>query len=176
MNFGRAGACAMTTCGAIYSKLPHYKAALSSHPHIVIIEFGTNDVLNSKYNEKLFIKDYIDIINAFKALSSRPSIYINTPNPYYCDPKEDSVLFEKANTYLPSMIRKIRDITGVTLIDLFPLLGGYNLLYKDGMNEDQVHPNDLGYTSIAHEVAFQIAEHENFTLIHHHKYKVDHNR
>ena len=166
-----------------YKQFEVYKQAMNSQPHIVVIEFGTNDILNDKYDENLFITDYLSLINGFKNLASKPTIYINIPNPYYLNisesynknnPKYKSVLtaFNKANIQLPIVIKKIALLTNSIIIDLFNLLGGINLLKPDTMHPDLLHPRDLGYNSIAHEIAFNIAKHENFEFINH---KHEHN-
>ena len=36
---------------------------------------------------------------------------------------------------------------------------------RDLFTEDNVHPNDLGYTSLAHTVAFVLSQNENFEFI-----------
>ena len=178
MNFGRDGASIMKVGDLSYWSLPHLSVALRSHPHIVIIQFGTNDISSEHYwDEKSFIRDYIELINKFKNLKSEPTVYLNIPEPVYEDfwksenPKqieEVGRFIHAVNVKLPTIIRKIALSTNSTIIDLLEVMGGVHLEAKEAINEDNIHPNDFGYTKIAHEIAFVISNNENFTILHHH--------
>ena len=178
MNFGRDSASIMKLGGLSYWFLPQLSAALSSHPHIVIIQFGTNDISSEHYwDESNFIHDYIELINKFKNLKSEPTVYLSIPGPVYSpdtlsedlEQRENQRRFVSAvSTKLPIIIRKIALSTNSTIIDLLEVMGGVDLKAKEAMTEDNVHPNDFGYTKIAHEIAFVISNNENFTVLHHH--------
>ena len=178
MNFGRDGASIMKVGDLSYWSLPHLSVALRSHPHIVIIQFGTNDISSEHYwDEKSFIRDYIELINKFKNLKSEPTVYLSIPGPVYSadtlsedlEQSENSRRFISAvSTKLPTIIRKIALSTNSTIIDLLEVMGGVHLKAREAMTEDNIHPNDFGYTKIAHEIAFVISNNENFTVLHHH--------
>ena len=178
MNFGRDGTSAMKIAGYSYWISPHLSAALKSYPHIVIIEFGTNDMMSGNFwNEKDFIHDYTELINKFKKLKSEPTVYLSIPGPVYNDISKcetpDQIeqigrFIKGVNVELPIILRKIALSTNSTIIDLFKVMGGVHLKARDAMNVDNLHPNDFGYTKIAHEIAFIISNTENFTVLHHH--------
>jgi acyl-CoA thioesterase I len=163
INFGVSGMCVSKHSGARnYWNLPQYHLAMGSHPHIVVIQFGTNDVLNDYWDEEKYRKDYTDMIIRFKNLSSKPTVYVNIPSPVYF---EDSAL-NRVNTILPGIVRDIAKKAGdLVVIDLFELMGGKSRSRNEAMNKDGLHANDLGYTAIAHYIANTIANHEHFMPI-----------
>jgi hypothetical protein len=67
-----------------YWGTPELQLALSSHPHIVVVQFGTNDVaVEEEWDEDAFRRDYGDLLAAFMRLPSRPSVYVCVPPPLY---------------------------------------------------------------------------------------------
>ena len=162
-----------------YWGTPELQLALSSHPHIVVVQFGTNDVaVEEEWDEDAFRRDYGDLLAAFTRLPSRPSIYVCVPPPLYetdegCDgdgkdeDKPRRCWFKPMlNTVLPDIVRDIARKAGATaVIDNLAALGGPELARPDAVNGDLLHPTDLGYLAIAHEVAYTISLHENFMPI-----------
>jgi lysophospholipase L1-like esterase len=172
LNFGASGAEVTRKSSYPYWVLDEYEGALSSHPHIVVIQFGTNDFFRmdkKKYNDAKFVSNYVELIHNFQVLVSKPTVYINTPSPFYADKSKNAheeYYNRMLNIELPSVTRRIADLTGAILIDNFEAFGGLKYLNKPGtMKDDKVHPNNLGYTIMAHNIASVIISHENFTLI-----------
>jgi lysophospholipase L1-like esterase len=166
-------------CDPDYRETKQYATVMCSQPHIVIVQFGTNDAHTGCWDEKAFIADYIELISKFKALSSQPTVYINIPTALY-NAQDDIVKSDEAeeqnrirtndfitriNVQLPTIIRKIAALTNSTVIDLSTAMGGTQLRRRDAYDADNMHLNDLGYLGVAHEIAFTLAEHENFSLI-----------
>lgn len=170
MNFGRDSASLKKGDDLNYRTQPAYRAAIRSYPHIVVIQFGTNDAMTENlWNETNFTDNYLELINDFKKLSSQPTIYLNIPGPIYSNrSNSDEKFIDIINIDLPIVIRKIAALSDSTVIDLYNVLGGAELKYPETMSDDDVHPNDYGYIKIAHEVAFTISNNENFTILHHH--------
>jgi acyl-CoA thioesterase I len=147
--------------------------ALESHPHIVILQFGTNDCVKHVWDEDAFRADYKEMIRNFQSLPSKPRVYMGIPPPLYesNEPCTDPVYDLRCdfkymiNYVLPSVLRGIATETNVTLIDNFDALGGEQLTRPDTVISDHLHPNDLGYLAMAHEVAYQLSVHENFSQI-----------
>jgi lysophospholipase L1-like esterase len=79
-------------------------------------------------------------------------VYVAIPPPYYGVGKEEG--FKKnVNVALPAAIRALVDkIDGVRLIDNQAALGGRALARPHTFTSDGVHPNDIGYFAIAHQV------------------------
>jgi acyl-CoA thioesterase I len=147
-----------------YWSTPHFHLAMQSHPHIVVVQFGTNDVLEGIWDEGKYRRDYLEMIEGFKRLPSKPTVYIAVPSPVYFE--EPGQGLDRVNTILPDIVRDIaKQAGGLVVIDNFELLGGAALSRPEAMNADQLHANDLGYTAIAHLVAYTIATHEHFMPI-----------
>lgn len=140
---------------------------MKSHPHVVILQFGTNDVLHGGWNEEAFVINYSELISKFRGLVSKPTVYLITPPPVQCSEKEEKSC-ENAmtwNTALSNAIQKVITKNNIIVIDAFSAMGGKELKRKDLFTEDNLHPNDLGYTSLAHTVAFVLSQNENFEFI-----------
>ena len=158
---------------------PEMQLALSSHPHIVVVQFGTNDVaVEEDWDESAFRRDYEDLLATFKRLPSRPSVYVCVPPPLYetddgCDGNakpEDQPrrcwFKPMLNTVLPGIIREIARAAGATaVVDNLAALGGAGLARPDAINGDLLHPTDLGYLAMAHEVGYAVSQHEHFAPI-----------
>jgi lysophospholipase L1-like esterase len=180
LNFGCSATCVIKGCAdRDYRRTKQYATVMSSQPHIVIVQFGTNDADAGCWDEKAFIADYSELISKFKALSSQPTVYMNIPTAVYFA-RDDIVKSDEAeeqnrirtndfitriNVQLPTVIRKIAAVTNSTVIDLLTAMGGAQLRRRDAFDADNMHLNDLGYLGVAHEIAFTLAEHENFSLI-----------
>ena len=168
-----------------YQKYSEYREAVQSKPHIVIIQFGTNDAMHPAWDEAAFVHAYVTFIKQFKALETCPSIYLIVPEAYYesieknsdSDSDSDSdpdpnpnekagVIFrQRINSILPKLIRKIASMTNSVLIDGFSIMGGDGFTRRDAYEPDNVHLNDLGYVGIAHGIAESLAVHEKFYFI-----------
>lgn len=140
---------------------------MNSNPNIVIIQFGTNDILGLEWNKMKFINDYVKLINQFKKLNNNPKIFINIPNPYYLnlnvnkneeDKNEKEIMFNNIGIILPHIINKIGKISNSTVINLFHELGDEDLSHPELITEDLIHPNDLGYDKIANTIGSAISE------------------
>ena len=174
--------CVIKGCGKgerDYRRRRQYATAMSSLPHIVIVQFGTNDVSSPCWDEKVFIEDYCELISKFKALPSQPTVYINIPTAVYfsqadtvqgdeaeqqSSTRSDNII-SRVNVLLPTIVRKVAALTNSTVIDLFTAMGGGKLKRRDAFDADNVHLNDLGYLGVAHEIAYTLSEHEDFTFI-----------
>jgi acyl-CoA thioesterase-1 len=83
-NFGVSGTTLMTHVGNAYQKTPMFQQALASSADVVVIMLGTNDSKAANWPKKdFFIGDYKDLIEKFKALASKPRIFI-MKSPYVC--------------------------------------------------------------------------------------------
>ena len=156
-----------------YWETSHLQVALQSHPHIVILQFGSNDCVRHVWDEDAFRRDYKEMIRKFQSLESKPRVYMCIPPPLYESnaPCEDPVYDLRCefkhmiNYVLPSVLRGIAIESNVTLINNFDALGGEMLTRPDTIIMDHLHPNDLGYLAMAHEVAYELSVHENFSQI-----------
>jgi acyl-CoA thioesterase I len=121
------------------------KQALAFNPDIVTIKLGTNDTKSQNWDAHggEFKKDYLSMIDTFKALTTKPDIFLVLPVPVF-----------KANNYgirdsvLKKIIVVIKEIgteRQLPIIDANTPLLGFSRYFSDG-----VHPNGAGSDSIAH--------------------------
>ncbi|MFH0760033.1 MAG: GDSL-type esterase/lipase family protein [Bacteroidota bacterium] len=146
-NFGVSGATLLKKGDYPYWQRTEYKAALEFNPDIVIIKLGTNDskLQNWKFADE-FIGDYTDLIDTFKALSSKPRILVALPVPVFVPEKwgiRDSVVRDQI---IPK-IKQVAKATKSQYIDLYtPLLDAKSAF------PDDVHPNAIGASMMVEEI------------------------
>lgn len=135
-NFGVGGATLLRQGDRPYWRQDAYKQALAFMPDAVIIKLGTNDSKpqNWAYKDQ-FIRDYVALINSFKALGSH--IWICLPVPAF--PARWGISDEVIRQETIPMLRTIAQQTEVPVIDLYQPLTGRADLFPD-----QIHPNAEG--------------------------------
>ncbi|WP_277620156.1 GDSL-type esterase/lipase family protein [Listeria cornellensis] len=80
MNFGNSGKTLLENGNDPYIKTSEYTNSLGSNPDAVIIQLGTNDAKPTNYSKiNNYIDDYLKLINKYKALNTKPIIYISIP-------------------------------------------------------------------------------------------------
>ena len=145
-NFGKSGSALLKTSKGDYWTESVYEKALLWNPDVVIIELGTNDSKAGNWVYKSrFYTDYVDFINSFKNLPSKPKIYICYPLPAYenrYDIQEEVIKKE-----IIPIIKQVAKETNTTFIDLYTPFYGKKELLPDG-----VHPNAAGAKYMAQEV------------------------
>jgi acyl-CoA thioesterase I len=167
-NYGQGGMCALKLAGKFsYWTTPTFLMALNSEPNIVILMFGTNDAKKYRWNEIEFKKDYISMIRKFRQLPSNPTIFISIPPPLYSTVGIYGMNATVINEELPRIIPEIASECNVKVIDNFNALGGSALNFTEAyiINKrkpaetkpnDMCHLSDLGYSTIAHNVALTL--------------------
>jgi acyl-CoA thioesterase I len=145
-NFGKNGATLLSRGDRPYIESGQYADALEFKPDIVIIMLGTNDSKpqNKQYRDE-FLKDYLELINSFQSLESKPLICLCYPVPsfggfYRID---DNVLL---NEIIP-VVETVAERSGVPVIDLYSVLSSRGDLFPDS-----VHPDREGALIIAGKV------------------------
>lgn len=153
VNFGVSGATLLKTGDLSYWKQNELDSALHYNPDIVIIMLGSNDSKpwNWEHNES-FSSDYIELINKFKTLESEPEIYVCYPPPAF-KPRWsicDSVI---RGGIIP-IISEIAMLEDLKVIDMYVPFEGKEILFPD-----YIHPDSLGASMIATQVASIINTH-----------------
>lgn len=146
-NFGVSGATLLTRGDKPYIRETAYTNALASEPDIVIIKLGTNDSKpqNWAYKDQ-YISDYCALIDAFRALPSRPVVWICKPVPaFYVNFSISPTVIH--DEILP-MIDEIAALRGTPVFDLYTALADYANLFPDG-----IHPNAEGAGLMAQHIA-----------------------
>lgn len=165
-NFGVSGATLVKngtdTAGAVkgYIKLSAYTGSIAYNPDKVIIMLGTNDskALNWNAYKASFKQDYIDLINSYKALPSKPTIYINLSPKCYGTNVYGIIPENLENEILP-LTREVAAETGCQLIDVYSAT-----LNMSASFTDLVHPSDgIARGAIAKAVYDNITPKAQFT-------------
>lgn len=142
-NFGISGSTLLKNGDRPYWKQKAFNEAKEFIPDVVIIKLGTNDTKpqNWKYKDE-FVSDYIEMINEFNALSSKPYIFICFPVPAYpgywgiCD-----------STIRIGVIPKVKEVASkanVKIINLYKPLSNHAAWFPD-----KIHPNADGAAEMA---------------------------
>lgn len=121
---------------------------LKSNPDVVVIMLGTNDSRQLTWDKfgSDFVSDYTGIIQAFKALSSHPKIWICCPTPMF--PGQWNLSEELLTSKTIPAIQQVAKNNDVPLIDLHTPFLGQKADFKD-----TVHPDAKAARHIADLVA-----------------------
>lgn len=145
-NFGVGGRTLLNKGDRPYMNEKAYQDALAFNPHIVIIKLGTNDSKSFNWKHKVdFKKDLQIMIDAFKALPTRPQIYLCYPSKAYQtgDNINDNIISKE----IIPMIKKVARKNKLPVIDLYTAMDGVPELFPD-----KVHPNEEGAKRMAKTV------------------------
>lgn len=158
-----------------YWDTPEYKLALKQNSEIIIIMLGTNDAAQKNiWSEKLFKKDYIDLIKTFQSLPSKPTLYLCIPPPHFSSHHllHSSDFTKNVNLILPILIPTIANECNVEIINNFDLFEGKDMHIADKQIEllskysnDGIHLNDKGYLKMANNIANKIISNMNHTHV-----------
>lgn len=137
-NFGNSGCTLLKQGDRPYWIQKTFEEAKSMNPDVVIIKLGTNDTKphNWKYKDE-FIADYSALIKEFKALPSKPVVFICLPVPVY--PERWGINDSTVLTGLIPFVKKIGKLNHVQVIDLYKPLSNHAEWFPD-----KVHPNATG--------------------------------
>lgn len=147
-NFGVGGTTVTLDSLSPYMNTTAFQNALEFQPNIVIIMLGTNDAhpVDEQYNGS-FVVDYIKLVNAFQALTSKPKIWIVLPPPVLTNGTGLTPSSEYfAQTVIPS-IRQAANETNLPIINVYSALANYSQDFPDG-----IHPNSAGSQIIANTI------------------------
>jgi lysophospholipase L1-like esterase len=152
-NFGKSGTTALMKDNFSYISTFEFNQSLKFLPDLVIIKLGTNDSKPRHWDNfsSDFEKDFIEIINIYKNLSSHPKIYICLP--IWADQKNRFLI--RGDVIRQEVIPKIKTIaqkTSTPILDFSFLFFQKSHLYVDG-----VHPNALGAKLLAKSIFEKIS-------------------
>ena len=91
--------------------------------------FGHNDSRDKDWDEKLFKKDYVEMINSLLKMGSKPSIYLMIPPPVYedgCFLGIRQQVVKQQKRIVPE-IAKEAGLPAENVIDLYHAMGGDDL-------------------------------------------------
>lgn len=144
-NLGVSGATLMKNGDFSYWNQGKIAEAEKFGANIVTIMLGTNDAKPQNYLKRPdeFLPDYKALIEAVKALPSKPKVYVVVPAPVFGKGGfniDGSVLRKDV---APLIIKAAKE-TGTDMVDLFTPLAD-----SPAMFPDNVHPSGEGATAIA---------------------------
>lgn len=156
-NYGIGGRTMLRKGNYPYWNEIRYKEVLAWNPDIVIIKMGTNDAKPGNWvHKEEFMTDYIDFVNSFKYLTSKPKIYLCYPLPAFPGnalPVDDHIITDE----MIPMIKQVGNRTETKIIDLHtPFIGKSDFVY------DKIHPNVKGTTAMARIIAKAICPKKSF--------------
>ena len=122
----------------------NYNAALKWLPDVVVIMLGTNDSRQATWDKhgEDFVGDYKAMVEAFKAISSQPKIFVCAPTPMF--PGNYGLSEDLLSGKVIPLIMQVADEEKVILIDVHAAMSDH----KDEF-PDRVHPNFEGAKQIA---------------------------
>ena len=142
-NFGVSGTTTMMGTDMPYMNEQAYKDALDFNPQIVTIKLGTNDSKPFNWKESdHFKQDLKTLIESFRALPSKPEIWLCLPVPAYGHAWgiNDSII---SNGVIP-FIKEVAQEENLPVIDLNTQFQGKRQYFPD-----TIHPNEEGEKMIA---------------------------
>ena len=145
-NFGVGGSAVSLDSGKPYMNESVFQDAKEFQPTIVIIMLGTNDAnpLISPDNVS-FVEDYVKLVGAFQALSTKPKIYLVKPPPVFSNGTGLSPEYFVSNV-IPS-IEEVANEINLPIINVYSALVNSSDFFPDG-----VHPDGEGAKLIANEI------------------------
>jgi lysophospholipase L1-like esterase len=146
-NYGAGSTTISLNSETPYMNTNTFQEAMEFQPNIVIIMLGTNDAQpNLAQSNASLVNDYVKLITAFQALTSKPKIWIVLPPPvFYNQSSKISPEYFKL-TVIPC-IEQAANETNLPIIDVYSALASYSNYFPDG-----VHPNSAGAELIANEI------------------------
>ena len=148
-NFGVSARTMMHSGDHPYMDEEAWRDALAFAPDVVVIKLGTND--SKGYNwahKKDFAVDLGKMLDALRALPSRPRIFLCKPIPAFKDSWtiSEAVIDGEIGPILENAVKK-EHLSG--LIDLHAVFEGH----PEWVLPDGIHPNRFGARKIAETVA-----------------------
>jgi acyl-CoA thioesterase I len=153
-NGGLPGATLLEKGDKPYSQQPVYQMVAKFQPDLVIIKLGTNDSKDQNWLRKAdFVTDYLALIEKFRALDSKPRIWLCYPIPAFSRMStiNDTIIREEIIPMIDEVARKAQV---EKVIDLYTPFEGKREFYLD----DGVHPNLAGVTRMAELIYGQFAD------------------
>ena len=145
-NFGVGGTTASLDSGSPYMFETAFQRAKQFQPNVVIIMLGTNDAnaIITPNNES-FVNSYVQLVEDFQALSSKPKIWLVKPPPVFSNGTTPSA--ELLTNHILPGIEQVALQTNSPIIDLHSALSNSSQFFPDG-----VHPDPDGSQLIANEI------------------------
>ncbi|HLY73978.1 MAG TPA: GDSL-type esterase/lipase family protein [Planctomycetota bacterium] len=144
-NFGVNGATLLKKGDLPWWNQGAFTEATAFDPNIVVIKLGSNDTKPQNWRSKAdFEADYKALIEHFKGLPSKPTVWVALPVPVL---KENFGINKKGAEEQQPLIARVAKEEGCGTIDLYRAVAT-----KDLFDQDGIHPNAAGARKIAETV------------------------
>lgn len=148
LNYGLPNRTLQSTGNMPYCEEKYYTESLSQDAEIVILMLGSNDSKPDFWNAQRFEEEYLQFIQRYQALESKPNVYIMIPPAIFLENPNsgdcsDTILREELIPILTRLSQK----TGAGLIDLYSITKDHPEWYGDGL-----HLGRIGNETIAKEI------------------------
>jgi lysophospholipase L1-like esterase len=145
-NFGIRGRSVIKAGEQSYWDSEIYQQSLAYNPEVVVIMLGSNDMKDANFAHRdSIVADYKALIESYKVLSSKPTIYICLPTPSYGTIR--GITNKRIIDILIPKIQEVAKQTSVNIIDMHTLLSNKKELFPDTL-----HPNVAGAKIMAEHV------------------------
>lgn len=150
-NFGVSSTTMLKAGNLPYWNTTALRQVAAFAPDVVVVMLGTNDskARNWAFKDQ-FARDAAAMVQYFRALPSRPRIWLCLPPPAY-----SNILYIQGpviDAEIVPLLRETAVTSGTGVIDVHAALLGHPELLLDG-----VHPNDRGYELVAAAVYRSLA-------------------
>lgn len=148
-NFGFSGATMLKNGHKPYWGKEVFKKSQEFQPNIVIIHLGLNDQGNNNwpYHKDEFVADYLEMIDVYRNLESKPKVMICKMTPTFSGHHWFEEGMRESFKEIQAKIEKIADSANVQLIDLHKKLYLFPEYFPDNL-----HPTKEGAKIIAQQV------------------------
>ncbi|HTJ78688.1 MAG TPA: GDSL-type esterase/lipase family protein [Rariglobus sp.] len=146
VNFGASGTTMLKNGDDPYWKHGQYQNALSFNPDVVIIALGTNDMKEKNWAKKTeFFGNYKEMIETFRALPSKPLVYLCLPPPVTKDGVLTIPMTRPAE--IGTAIRQFATAMSCDVIDFYS-----TMITHPDWQPDNLHPDPNGDFALAKTV------------------------
>ena len=140
-NFGVNGATLLSQGDNPYIKTNEYRRALEFKPDIVLIKLGTNDSKSQNWEHKAeFLNDYQSMIDAFRALDTKPRIILLTPLRCFT-PDNDPISSKIIAREVRPMVEEMAYRNKLEIINMHNVV---NDTWDPTLMPDHLHPSAKG--------------------------------
>ena len=150
-NFGVCGATASLQGDLPHEKEAAYRESLAFRPEIVLLMLGTNDSKPNNYRgQEAYAEDMKRILAAYRALPSRPRVYLLTPPPAFSvngNPVAFDIQADVIENELRPAVKALANTEEVPCIDLYAACENRSEWFWDG-----IHPNADGAKGITETI------------------------
>ncbi|MHC4248266.1 MAG: GDSL-type esterase/lipase family protein [Planctomycetota bacterium] len=124
-----------------------YRDAKAFKPHVVVIKLGTNDTKPHNWKHKgEFAKDTADMVAEFRALETKPLVFLCRPVPAF--PERWGISDTRIRNEVVPLVDLVAKKTPAEAIDLYTPFVGRKRLFPD-----RIHPNAEGAGAMAAIIA-----------------------